>query len=51
MDVVVYGGVGFFSFIVVLLLYLDVRAARKQQVEYFEAILTRLTEIRDQQAP
>ena len=43
----VYGGLGFFSFIPLLLLYLDVRASRKLQTEYFEAILTRLTEIRD----
>jgi hypothetical protein len=48
MDPVVYlsGGLGFFSFIL-LLLYLDVRASRKPQTEYLEAILTRLTEIRD----
>lgn len=45
--VYVYGGLGFFSFILLLLVYLDVRASRKQQGEYFEAILTRLTEIRD----
>lgn len=44
----VYGGLGFFSFILLLLVYLDVRAARKQQADYFEAILTRLTEIRDE---
>jgi hypothetical protein len=45
--VYVYGGLGFFSFILLLLVYLDVRASRKLQTEYFEAILTRLTEIRD----
>ena len=43
----VYGGLGFFSFVLLLLVYLDLRSARKQQAEYFEAILTRLTEIRD----
>ncbi|HEY5979192.1 MAG TPA: hypothetical protein VIT41_06095 [Microlunatus sp.] len=49
MDSVVYvfGGLGNFSFILLLLVYLDVRAPRKQQGEDFEAILTRLTEIRD----
>ena len=46
-EIYVYGGLGFFSFALLLLVYLDVRAARKQQAEYFEAILTRLTEIRD----
>jgi hypothetical protein len=45
--VYVYGGLGFFSFILLLLVYLDVRASRKLQQEYLEAILTRLTEIRD----
>ena len=45
--VYVYGGLGFFSFILLLLVYLDVRASRKLQTEYFDAILTRLTEIRD----
>jgi hypothetical protein len=45
--VYVYGGLGFFSFILLLLVYLDVRASRKLQTEYLEAILTRLTEIRD----
>ena len=43
----VYGGLGFFSFIPLLLLYLDVRAPRKLQTVYLEAILTRLTEIGD----
>lgn len=47
--VYVYGGLGFFSFVLLLLVYLDVRASRKLQREYFEAILTRLTEIRDRE--
>lgn len=52
MDTVyVYGGVGFFTFVLLLLIYLDLRAARKQQAEYFEAILTRLTELRDEADP
>lgn len=46
-----YGGFGFFSFVLLQLLFLNVRAARKQQAEYFEAILTRLTEIRDSNRP
>ena len=45
--VYVYGGLGLFSFILLLLVNLDVRASRKLQAEYFDAILTRLTEIRD----
>lgn len=52
MDTVyVYGGVGIFTFIVLLLICPDVRAMRKQQAEYFEAMLTRLTELRDEARP
>lgn len=47
--VYVYGGLGVFSFLLLLFVYLDVRASRKLQREYFEAILTRLTEIRDRE--
>lgn len=46
--VYVYGGFGFFSFLLLLFLYLDVRGMRKQQKEYLDAILTRLTESRNE---